>query len=302
MMSEWPKVSIVIPVFNDYSRLDKCLKALADQSYSGEIEIIVADNNSSKPDDSILLKYSNVTKIIEEKPGSYAARNKALEMVSGDVIAFTDSDCIPEANWLKNGVELLHSTGSDLIAGNIDIFFVSGNQYPNWVELFESVLAFPQKENAALGRSVTANLLITRQALEKAGNFEEDTFSGADYQFTRRATSQGLKIVFGESVCVGHPARDSIEQIRKKARRVVGGFYELRDVDSNMAQQFHFRTLIEDALPPVHAFKGALARKKTHGLSWLDLLKVVSIAWHNKLYRLYLKLSLLSGVGIKAER
>jgi glycosyltransferase involved in cell wall biosynthesis len=297
-----PMVSVVMPVFNDYKRLDLCLQGLAEQSYIGDIEIIVADNNSSKFDNSIIEKYPNVRKIVETKPGSYAARNKALPMLNGQIIAFTDSDCIPDPNWLKNGVAILQNNEFSLIAGNVDIFFENPSEKPNWVEIFESILAFPQKENALLGRSVTANLFITSSALSKAGIFEEDTFSGADYQFTRRVTSQGFKIAFGENVTVKHPARNSISQIRKKARRVVGGFYELRQVDTNMNQQFSLKVLIEDASPPINALRVCLDRRKSHGLPWIHILKAVSIAWHNKLYRLYLKLSLLIGFGIRTER
>jgi glycosyltransferase involved in cell wall biosynthesis len=302
-LMEWqPKVSVIMPVFNDYKRLALCLKALAEQSYNGSIEIIVADNNSTKFDDSIIEQYQNVRKIVETKPGSYAARNKALQYVNGQIVAFTDSDCIPSPDWLKNGVALLQNEEISLVAGNVDIFFEHSSKKPNWVEIFESVLAFPQKENAALGRSVTANLLIKIEALKQAGIFEEETFSGADYQFTRRATSQGFKMVFGENATVKHPARDSIAQIRKKTRRVVGGFYELRQVDTNMDKQFSVKVLIEDALPPFHALRTCLDRRKTHGLPWSHILKAVSIAWHNKLYRLYLKLCLLIGLGIRTER
>lgn len=301
-MVSLPKISVVMPVYNDYKRLDLCLQALSVQSYGGEVEIIVADNNSSEFDDAVIDKYTNVRKIVETKPGSYAARNKALPLLNGQIIAFTDSDCIPDPDWLKNGVAKLQDNNVSLIAGNVDVFFEQPSEKPSWVEIFESILAFPQKDNAALGRSVTANLLITSDALTEAGQFEEDTFSGADYQFTRRATSQGFKITFGEDVTVKHPARSSIAQIRKKARRVVGGFYELRQVDTNMNQQFSLRVLIEDALPPFHALRACLDRRKSHGLPLSHILKAVTIAWHNKLYRLYLKLSLLSGVGIKTER
>jgi GT2 family glycosyltransferase len=37
-VNQHPKVSVVIPVFNDFIRLDKCLSSLADQTYKGEVE------------------------------------------------------------------------------------------------------------------------------------------------------------------------------------------------------------------------------------------------------------------------
>lgn len=301
-MENIPFVSVIIPVFNDYRRLDKCLETLLQQTFIGEIEIIVADNNSSCIDESILDKYRGIIKIVVKKPGSYAARNSALQICKGDIIAFTDSDCIPELDWVEAGVRKITSQKADLLGGKIEIFSENKNQQKAWVELFEFELAFPQRENVKIGRSVTANLFITNKVLKTIGKFEEDTYSGADYKYTEKAVSLGFKLIYGDNVRVKHPARRSIQQIRKKIRRVVGGWNSLRSSDQIMADQFKLKNLIKDLSPPFQATKMILKCRKVRNLFWVDIFKILTIAWHNKLYKFYLKSCLLLGIGINKER
>ncbi|MEO6220889.1 MAG: glycosyltransferase family A protein, partial [Ginsengibacter sp.] len=91
-----PYVSIIIPTYNDWGRLLICLKALNKQSYSTKnFEIIVVNNNKF---DNIPDRYEipeNCKIIPEVQVGSYAARNSALEIIKGEIIGFTDSDCVP---------------------------------------------------------------------------------------------------------------------------------------------------------------------------------------------------------------
>ena len=301
-MNQNPKVSVVIPVFNDFIRLDKCLSSLADQTYKGDVEIIVADNNSTQSAQAVSKKYPFAKFITVEKPGSYSARNAALSLCSGNVIAFTDSDCIPDANWIRAGVECLHYENADLVGGNVDVFIEGDNAAPSWAEAFELLLAFPQKENAALNRSVTANLFITAEARVKTGFFDEDTYSGADYDFSKRATTLGFKLVFGEDAIVKHPARPSLKLLRKKAKRVVGGFYALRNANEAMSKQFSFLTLVKDAVPPFQAITTVAKTRKAKGVSFIDGVKAILVAWHNKLYRLIIKLGFLLGFLSQTDR
>ncbi len=96
-----PFVSVIIPVYNDAGRLRICLAALHKQTYdSDRYEIIVIDNGSdpSPVMDNLKVEFDNVVYDQELTPGSYAARNKGITIAKGDVIAFTDADCIPVNN------------------------------------------------------------------------------------------------------------------------------------------------------------------------------------------------------------
>ena len=115
-------VSVIIPVFNDTEKLQLCLKALENQTYPQELyEIIVIDNNSDRNITEVTKQFKQVSLTQESKRGSYAARNQGIKIARGDLLAFTDSDCIPTANWLENGVnKLLLVSNCGIVAGKID--------------------------------------------------------------------------------------------------------------------------------------------------------------------------------------
>jgi len=65
----------------------------------------------------------------EYKEGSYAARNKGILNSKGDILAFTDSDCIPKDNWLEKGLSVVVNQDSPgLIGGQINYFARDGNK------------------------------------------------------------------------------------------------------------------------------------------------------------------------------
>lgn len=106
--NQTPFVSIIIPVYNDNDFLKVCLAALTKQTYSKDhFEIIVVDNNSTEDVSQITNRFEQVTLTHESIAGSYIARNKGLSLAKGEIIAFTDADCIPQSDWLEKGIATL---------------------------------------------------------------------------------------------------------------------------------------------------------------------------------------------------
>jgi GT2 family glycosyltransferase len=212
-------VSIIIPTYREWHLLVKCIHALNEQTYpkdSFEVIIVNNDPNDVIPKDLFLPDHF---KIIEEgKPGSYAARNTALKIAKGEIIGFTDSDCIADKNWIKNAVDyLLANASCDRVAGSIQIIQKSAR--PTVVEKYNQLYAFPQKwliENG--GGSVTANLFVHKYVFEKVGGFDENLMSMGDKFWGMKAQKAGFSIHYVESVIVHHPARDLAELIKKEKR------------------------------------------------------------------------------------
>ncbi|MBD2109839.1 glycosyltransferase [Nodosilinea sp. FACHB-13] len=225
-----PFVSVIIPVFNDNRYLDICLSSLASQTYPPEhYEVIVVDNNSDEDVQIVTGKFSFVTLLHEPVPGSYIARNRGFKASVGDIIAFTDADCIPAKNWIEQGVAALCSKENvGLVAGHIDLFARDNNR-PNPFELYETIaLAFPQDQFLANDRfGVTANLFTFKHVLNRVGLFDETLKSGGDRDWGQRVYAAGYNQVYGEQACVKHPARDSWESLRKRSVRIVGGKFDL---------------------------------------------------------------------------
>lgn len=217
------KVSIIIPVYRDWDVLQNCLNDLSIQTYSqANIEIIVVNNevNSMPPKELILPSNSKI--LTEATPGSYAARNRGLKEASGEVVAFTDSDCRPQKDWVEEGIKAL-SEGYDLIGGEVELFKESDGDQLAFI--YEKKFGFNQKRNAEMGRSVTANLFCKRAVIKRTGEFRQDLMSGGDYEWTKKATSLGFKLNYGAKVIVKHPARKKLKNLISKKKRTIGGMY-----------------------------------------------------------------------------
>jgi glycosyltransferase involved in cell wall biosynthesis len=135
---------VIIPTFCD-SRLKFGLSALNKQTYPKNLyEIIVVNNdaNSTIPDETKLL-FKDVIFINEHKEGSYAARNTGIKHSSGCILAFTDSDCIPNTKWIEEGVRMFSNKNIGTVGGKIDFFSERNLDYWSLIEKFDS-LTYPQ--------------------------------------------------------------------------------------------------------------------------------------------------------------
>jgi glycosyltransferase involved in cell wall biosynthesis len=226
-----PFVSVIIPVFNDAERLSICLEALENQTYpQASYEVIVIDNAS---DDGgkikeVVARYPQATYAFESSPGSYAARNKGIALAKGEIVAFTDADCIPALDWLEKGSEnLLRVPNCGLVAGNIEIFFKNPEKLTT-VELYESLMALPQKEFLEVHHyGATANVFTFKTVIDRVGIFNAKLKSSGDVEWGQRVYACGYQQVYGSDVCVAHPARNSFAQLYKRTIRHAGGVYDL---------------------------------------------------------------------------
>ena len=251
---EQSTITVIIPVYNDAIRLDKCLAAIAKQEYDMSlIEVRVVDNNSEQDIATVVANYAFAKYLKETKPGSYVARNKALAAIKSDLIAFTDSDCIPSKTWLCKAVKFLHDTDYDAVGGKIELFAQGIN--PNLYEYYDMVIGFDQQsyiENE--GFSVTANLIVKQNVLTKTGLFNSELMSSGDKEWCRRLVSKGCKLGYSSNTIVMHPARDNSKSILTKLRRLLGGFY-YQHKNQEPDKRFSLLSLLIGCLPPITKFK-----------------------------------------------
>ncbi|BAY25114.1 glycosyl transferase, group 2 family protein [Calothrix sp. NIES-2100] len=261
-------VSIIIPVFNDSERLKLCLQALENQTYPHNMyEVIVVDNASDEDTKSIVEKFNQAVFTEEVKTGSYAARNKGISLAKGEILAFTDSDCIPASDWIENGVKSLLSTPNcGLVAGRIDFFFQNPEQ-PTPVELYETfALPFNQDLNVEDRHyGVTANLFTFKHVIDSIGSFNHQLKSGGDREWGERVFAAGYKQIYANDAYVAHPARHSFSQLRKRVTRLTGG-----KVDRLMIQKPSRMEIAADILdsfkPPFRTVYLAWKHEKCHSI------------------------------------
>ncbi|MBC7790572.1 MAG: glycosyltransferase [Anaerolineae bacterium] len=247
-----PFVSVIIPVYNDPKRLERCLRALENQTYAARLyEIIVVDNASNENIEPIVRRFPHAQATHESRPSQFAARNAGFALARGEVIAFTDADCIPSASWIERGVATLQRTPNcGLVAGRIDIFF-KDSQRPTGVELYEGLTALPQKKFVTAGLfGATANLFTFRSVFDRVGLFDDETKSGGDVEWGQRVSGAGYTLMFADDAYVAHPARYSLRELYKVTVRKIGGVHFLKQ-----KRQCYFlgidRNWLGDLLPPI---------------------------------------------------
>ncbi|MEM8779903.1 MAG: glycosyltransferase [Cyanobacteria bacterium P01_G01_bin.49] len=255
-MNAVPFVSVIIPVYNDAERLQKCLTALRDQSFPKDrYEIIVIDNASDEEQTikTVVSQFSQAHYSYEAIPGSYAARNQGLSLAKGEIIAFTDADCIPSSDWLEKGINILLShPNCGLVAGKIELFFKDSSQ-PTPVELYESVTAFPQEKLLSeYHGAATANLFTYYKVFDQVGLFDASLKSNGDLEWGSRVYQQGYEQIYSEQVCVSHPARSSWSQLYKRTIRLASGSFQRQSktLTSSLEKQLLFLGYLRYNLTP----------------------------------------------------
>lgn len=276
--------SIIIPAFNDQVGLDNCLRALAQQTWPSEAtEIIVVDNGSAPPLHLIGMNTSTTRMIRCLSPGSYAARNAGAAAAKGDVLAFTDADCQPDMNWLRNGIAALQCGDGDHIIGGEVVF--DTQPAPSSVALYQLVTGFGQASNIRdKGFAATANLFCLRRHFDTIGAFDTRLLSGGDREWCWRAAKHGLSLRYDASAIVHTAPRSDLRGAIRQARRVVGGRKMLRE------------------LGLAHAGNSAVNKLRTPWQSVIWILQLRELGIRDRLRVLAVALLIRTAAGLESFR
>ena len=95
----WPRVSVVVCAYNAEPTIAECLRAAVDLEYP-DFEVIVVDDGSTDATAEIAAHFA-VRLVSTANHGLSSARNTGLEMASGDIVAYLDSDAWPDPHWLQ---------------------------------------------------------------------------------------------------------------------------------------------------------------------------------------------------------
>ena len=253
-------VSVIIPVFNDRHRLKICLTALEEQTYDNDnYEVIVVDNDSDESLEDLVDEFAQAKLAYCKIPGSYAARNHGIALAQGEILAFTDSDCIPQPDWLETGVErLVNTSNCGLVAGRIELFFQNCDR-PNVVELYDWATFFHQQQYIEAHKyGATANVFSYKSVFVEVGLFDSQLKSGGDMEWGQRVFAHGYDSVYAAEVCIAHPARHSFKQMYRKVARVRSAGY--KRARASQPLMVYLMTILPHLKPPLSSTRSKLTR------------------------------------------
>jgi len=196
-------VSIVIPAYNSQKTIAQSIEYCLSQTYEAcRLETFIVDDGSSDGTAEIIKKYP-VKYIYQNNRGPAAARNAGWRGASGEIVCFTDSDCVPEKDWVKKMVEKYTSETIGAVGGSYDI----RNKESLLAEcIHEEILQRHRQipfETDYLG---SFNVSYRRKVLEEVGGFKSSfkNASGEDNDLSYRVRKAGYRLIFDESIKVGH--------------------------------------------------------------------------------------------------
>jgi glycosyltransferase involved in cell wall biosynthesis len=203
---ELPMVSIVVCSYNGARTLRDCLNSLQNLNYP-KYEVIFIDDGSKDNTQEIMRDFPSVRNIVQSNKGLSAARNAGIAAAQGAVVAFTDSDCMADRDWLYFLVSTLLSSDFAAVGGpNIS------PPATDWIQA--TVGAAPGSPSHVLLTDTIAehvpgcNMAYHKWALDEIGGFDiEYRKAGDDVDVCWRLMQRGYVIGFSPAAVVWHYRR-----------------------------------------------------------------------------------------------
>jgi glycosyltransferase involved in cell wall biosynthesis len=209
-------LSVVIPTYNRAAHLRRVLRALEQQDVPHDrFEVVVVDDGSADETPAVLAEqyaFSLRTQR-QENGGPASARNRAIQMASAPAIVFVDDDVIPQRDLLARHLAA-QQAGAGVVIGRMSP--PAGVRQPVWAE-WELRALERQYAQMEAGRWAvtprqfyTANASVPREALLRAGLFDERFRRAEDVELGYRLEDLGLPFRFDGQAIVIHDTPRSL--------------------------------------------------------------------------------------------
>jgi GT2 family glycosyltransferase/UDP-N-acetylglucosamine transferase subunit ALG13 len=217
-----PAISVIIPHLNQPDLLRLCLERLAAQEGGARLLEALVIDNGSRADlsaEAVCNAFPFVRLLHQPIPGPGPARNLGVAQAKGDLLAFTDSDCLPSPGWLQAVEMAFADPEAQVIGGQITIW----RQFParpTPTEAYESVYSFRTRDYVERQKyAATANMAARRDAFDRVGPFGGIDIA-EDTDWGKRATALGLRIRYVPEAWIEHPARPDFTDLMRKWERL----------------------------------------------------------------------------------
>ncbi len=223
------KVSVVIITRNRAEMLNQCLAALAKQTYSKDnYEVIVVNDGSTDRTSEIIQQWEkdphlNLRGFYVDKLGYSQARNVGVKNAQGEIISFTDDDCLPDENWVEHVVRWFDvNSGTDAVGQTTIPVFRNGllkrlNHDLKITKLREFQII--QGEDSSLLKIrpfSTCNLHILKDSFDRIGGFNSEIPQSEDPDLILRLLRNKGKLLEVSDLNVLHYERDRFIDIIKR--------------------------------------------------------------------------------------
>jgi len=199
-----PLASLIIPTYARPDRLAQCLEA-ATQLQGPDFEVIVVDDGSPRPIAPVCDGFSDRLQISchrQENMGPGMARNKGAQHARGQLLLFTDDDCLPDPLWLASIATAFERDPGALYGGMV-LNGLANNPYAAASQDIQTFLY--QSDASALAFFASNNLACGRETFLQLGGFSEHLpRASEDREFSMRWRNSGRPVHFVDQAIVHH--------------------------------------------------------------------------------------------------
>lgn len=223
--SNWPEVpihedlriSVVVCTRNGTATLRSCLEALQRQRYAN-FEVWIIDDGSTEPIEAIAKDFPAFHYRRQEHAGLSVARNLGMELATGEIVAYTDDDCLPDENWLVH-IAAAYDSPEWVAAGGPNLPPPPRNHVEACVALAPGAPAHVLLNDREAEHLPGCNLTIRKSALQAIGGFKPHFMvAGDDVDLCWRLQAAGGKLRFVPSAVVWHHRRFTVKAYFRQQR------------------------------------------------------------------------------------
>lgn len=233
MKAKKPFFSIIVPVRNEAKLLANFLKSVKQLNYPPKIEVIIADGRSIDNSKEVAFKYG--AKVVDNPKQTVGpGRNSAYKIAKGELIAFSDADCLVDKNWLENSLKYF---SDPKLAGVGGPNFTPKNEPPfaQAVGFFLSQAIF--SAGSIHGRNLPyiketkslpgCNSIYRKSVLDQVMPINESLLTCDDTEMNYRILDLGYRLLSVPDVFVWHYRRSTAERLWRQMYRWAIGRLQL---------------------------------------------------------------------------
>jgi lipopolysaccharide/colanic/teichoic acid biosynthesis glycosyltransferase/GT2 family glycosyltransferase len=211
-------VSVVVPAFNAAGTLSACLTALLNQTVPrSSYEIIVVDDGSLDATADVALPYGDqgVRLVRQHNQGAAGARNTGVAHADGDLLLFTDSDCVPQPDWIERMVAAFDDP--ETVGAKGTYLTCQRRLVPRFVQIEYEDRYDRMRDQERIDFIDTYSAGYRRDIFQQNSGFDVSVRFVEDQEFSFRLAEKGYKLVFVPEARVSHlHDQDVVEYVERK--------------------------------------------------------------------------------------